>query len=179
MTHAQASAASSAKPSAQPSARGTLVWIDAHEAILLNWLGDHAHVERLESDVPDHHKSTGHVRHDVGIRHGGGGAPQTAGEPRREEHLNHFVELVARRLPVEDDLLILGPGTVRERLERRVHEQDRHLAHSRSVKVTACGPRTERQLIAELRRAVGAAAPRRPAREQRTGPADGSLDDIP
>ncbi len=149
----------------------TLVWIDAHEAILVNWLVDHGRIERLASDVPDHHKSTGRVRHDVGIRHGGGGAPQTAGEPRREEHLNRFVELVARRLPTDDDLFIVGPGTVREHLERRVYEQDRHLAHPRTVTVTASGPRTERQLIAQLRRAVGAAAPRRPAREQRTQPA--------
>lgn len=151
----------------QPAAHRTLVWIDAHEAIVLSWLDDRAHVERLELDVPDHRKSTGHVRHDNNFRHGGGGAPQTAGDPRREEHLDRFVDLVARRLPAEDDVLIVGPGTVREHLERRVREHDQHLLHRRTVTVSASGPRTERQLIAQLRHAVGAEAPRRPAREQR------------
>jgi len=157
----------------QPAVHGTLVWIDAHEAVVVSWMGGEAHVEHLESDVPDHRKSTGYVRHDPGVRRGGGsGAPQPSGEPRREEHLNHFVELVARRLPAEDDLRILGPGTVRERLGRRIHEQDHHLAQPRIVTVTASGPRTDRQLIAELRREVGAEAPRRPAREQRDQPID-------
>jgi hypothetical protein len=151
---------------AQPAAHRTLVWIDAHEAIVLSWLNDQAHVVRFESDVPDHHKSTGHIRHDSS-RHGGGGPPQTAGDPRREEHLNQFVELVTRRLPADDDLLIVGPGTVREHLERRVREHDQHQLHRRSVEVRASGPRTERQLIAELRHAVGDEAPRRAAREQR------------
>jgi hypothetical protein len=151
---------------AQP-AHGTLVWIDAHEAIVLNWLNEAAHVTRLQSDVPDHRKSTGHVRHDVGVRHGGGGAPQDAGEPRREEHLNRFVELVAARLSADDDLLIIGPGTVRERLERHVKERDRHLLHPRAVTVTASGPRSERQLIAQLRSAMGAEPKRGPAAKPR------------
>jgi hypothetical protein len=144
----------------------TLVWIDAHEAVVLHWLDGAAHVERLVSDVPDHRKSTGHVRHDAS-RHGGGGAPQTAGDPRREEHLNRFIEHVTHRLPADDDLLILGPGTVREHLERRVREADQHLLHQRTIECRASGPLTERQLIAQLRHAVGDEAPRRPAREQR------------
>lgn len=168
----------------QTPGHATLVWIDAHEAIVLKWLDDQAHVERLASDVPDHRKSTGHVRHDASQHGGGGGSPQNAGEPRREEHLNRFVDLVARRLPADDDLVIVGPGTVRERLERRVHEDDHHLAHPRAVTVTASGPRTERQLIAQLRDAVGVEAPRmpavarrRPAHKQRDQQPDPRLDD--
>ena len=148
----------------QPAAHQTMVWIDAHEAIVLHWLNGAAEVERLVSDVPDHRKSTGHVRHDAS-RHGGGGAPQTAGDPLREEHLNRFIEHVTDRLPADDDLLILGPGTVREHLERRIRQHDQHLLHPRTVDNRASGPRTERQLIAQLRHAVGEDAPRRPAGE--------------
>jgi hypothetical protein len=151
---------------AQPAAHQTMVWIDAHEAIVLHWLDGAAHVERLVSDVPDHRKSTGHVRHDAN-RHGGGGSPQNAGEPRREEHLSRFIEHVTGRLPADDDVLILGPGTVREHLERRVREHDQHLLHPRTVQSRASGPRTERQLIAQLRHVVGDEAPRGPAREHR------------
>lgn len=98
----------------QPS---TLVWIDAREAVIVRWQHDRPRLERVESEVPAHHRATGHVRHDPGVRHGGGGPPQTAGEPHRLEHLDRFVEQIANRLPPGDDLLILGPGTVRERLE--------------------------------------------------------------
>jgi hypothetical protein len=157
----------------QPTATRTLVWIDAREAIVISWLEDRAQVERIESDVPDHHKSTGHVRHDTTMCHGGG-APQTAGEPRREEHLNHFVDVVAEHLPTQDDLLILGPGTTRERLERRVRELDSHRRSPRIVTVEPSAPRTDRQLIARLRHAAGADPHRREAREQRDQLPDGA-----
>jgi hypothetical protein len=152
----------------QPTVTRTLVWIDARQAIVVSWLEDRAQVEKLESDVPDHRKSTGHVRHDSTMRHGGGGAPQTAGEPRREEYLDRFVALVAEHLPKDDDLLILGPGTTRERLERRVRELDQHHLHHRIVTTEASPPRTDRQLIARLRHLAGADPSRRAAREQQT-----------
>ena len=151
----------------QPTVTRTLVWIDAREAIVVSWLADRAQVETLLSDVPDHRKSTGHVRHDSTVRHGGGGAPQTAGEPRREEHLNQFIEQVAAHLPADDDLLILGPGTTRERLERHVLAMDRHRLHRRIVTTEASAPRTNRQLIARIRHLAGADPDRREAREQR------------
>ena len=150
----------------QPTVTRTLVWIDAREAVVVSWLEDRAQVERFVSDVPDHRKSTGHVRHDATSCHGGS-APQTAGEPRREEHLNRFVDLVAARLPTEDDLLILGPGTTRERLERRVQALDRHHPYQRTVTTEASAPRTDRQLIALVRHLAGADPERREAREQR------------
>jgi len=148
-----------------PTVTRTLVWIDAREAVVVSWLEDRAQVERFVSDVPDHHKSTGHVRHDPGCH--GGGAPQTAGESRREEHLNRFVELVAARLPADDDLLILGPGTTRERLERRVQALDRHHPFHRTVTTEPSAPRTDRQLVAIVRHLAGADPERREAREQR------------
>ena len=108
----------------------TLVWIDAREAVIVRWQDEEAQLERLDSEVPAHHRSTGHVRHDPGIRHGGGGAAQTAGEPHRIEHLGRFVEGIADRLGPDDDLLIIGPGTVRERLEHRVRAMDEHQGRS-------------------------------------------------
>jgi hypothetical protein len=158
----------------QPTVIRTLVWIDARQAIVMSWLGDRAEVQRLESDAPDHRKSTGHVRHDSTVRHGGGGAPQTAGEPRREEHLVRFTERVAALLPADDDLLILGPGTTRERLERHVRELDQHRLHRRIVTAEASAPRTDRQLIARLRHLAGADPRRRPAREQRDQDGEGT-----
>jgi hypothetical protein len=138
----------------------TLVWIDAREAVIVRLLGDRARVERVESDVPAHHRATGHVRHDPAVRHGGGG-PQSAGEPHRIEHLNRFVRDIANRLVAGDGLLILGPGTVRERLARQLSERDGLNGRIRDIACEASPPLTDRQLITRLRRFAGAEPRRR------------------
>lgn len=138
----------------------TLIWIDAREAVIVRWSGDPAVVERVLSDVPAHRRATGHVRYDPGVRHGGG-RPQTAGEPHRLEHLRRFVERVADRLGNVDDLLVIGPGGVHERLARRVREADRDHGRTRIVSCRTAAPATERQLIARLRLFAGAAPRRR------------------
>lgn len=139
----------------------TLVWIDAREAVIVRWHDDEAHVDRVDSEVPAHHRATGHVRHDPAIRHGGGGQSQTAGEPHRLEHLARFVEQIAQRLPPDQDLLILGPGTVREHLERSVRDMDEHQGRSRAVSCEASARRTDRQLVARLRHFEGVEPRRR------------------
>jgi hypothetical protein len=139
----------------------TLVWIDAREAVIVRWQDDRARLERVESEVPAHHRTTGHVRHDPTVRHGGGGSPQTADEPHRLEHLERFVREVAHRLAPDDDLLIIGPGTVHERLERHLSESDRHHGRHRDIACEASPPLTDRQLIARLRVFAGAEPPRR------------------
>jgi len=140
----------------------TIVWIDAREAIVVTWHDTEARLERVVSDVPAHHRGTHHVRHDPAMRQGGGGgAPLTTGEPNRLEHLAQFIDEVAARLPDDDDLLIVGPGTVHERLEREVGERDRRHGRQRRVTSEAAPPLTDRQLIARLRHLAGADAPRR------------------
>ena len=139
----------------------TLVWIDAREAVIVRWQDDRARLERVESEVPAHHRATGHVRHDPTMRHGGGGSPQNAGEPHRLEHLERFVVGIADRLGPDDDLLILGPGTVHERLERQIVESDGHHGRHRAIAGEASSPRTERQLIARLRQFARVESPRR------------------
>jgi hypothetical protein len=134
---------------------GTLVWIDAREVVIVRLQGNRARIERVESDVPAHHRATGHVRHDPAVRHGGGGSPQTAGEPHRLEYLKRFVVNIANRLPPGDDLLILGPGTVHERLKQHLSENDGHHGHHRDISCQTSPPLTDRQLIALLRRFAG------------------------
>lgn len=133
----------------------TLVWIDAREAVIVRLQGDQTGLERVDSEVPPHRRSTGHVRHDPAVRHGGGGSPQTAGEPHRLEHLARFVEQIASRIAPDDDLVIIGPGTVREHLERRVSELDERHGRSRAISCEAASRLTDRQLIARLRHDAG------------------------
>jgi hypothetical protein len=133
----------------------TLVWIDAREAVIILLHGDRARIERVESEVPAHRRATGHVRHNPAVRHGGGGSPQSAGEPHRIEHLNQFVRDIANGLATGDDLLILGPGTVHECLARQLSEDDGRHGRMRRIACEASPPMTDRQLMARLRRFAG------------------------
>ena len=137
-----------------------LVWIDSREAILMRWNEGTIEADRMRSDVPAHHRATGHVRHQPDIRHGGGGRPQTAGEPRRLEHLARFLDAVARRVPPADAVLLVGPGTVHEHLAGLLRDREADPT-PRDIRCEAASRMTRAQLTARLRDAVGAEPRRR------------------
>ncbi len=153
------------RPMGGAERRCVLVWIDAEEAVIVRWNDGEASLERLESDVPGRRRSTGHVRHDPRVRHGGGGTPQSAGEPRRLEHLRQFVDEVAGRVGPAEDLMILGTGTVRKRLERLVRAADERRQVVRAITNEAAARLTDPQLVAHLRHALGDDPPRRAIRD--------------
>jgi len=140
--------------------RAVLVWIDAREAIVVRWTGEEAAIERRASDVPAHARATRHVRYDPLTRHGGPDR-QSAGERRRIEHLDRFVDAVAGRLERDEYVVIVGHGTVHERLEARLRELDAQGRRSRTINVRRADRPTERQLVAELREHIGAGPRRR------------------
>ncbi len=142
---------------------GVLIWIDAETAVIVRWVDHEPSVERHVSDVPAHHRATGHVRYDPLTRHGGGGR-QAADEHRRIEHLDRFVAEVAARLEGDDDLVVMGPGTVHERLGALLRELDSQQRRTRSIDVRTSGRRTDRQLVAQLRAHLGAGPKRRRVR---------------
>ena len=139
----------------------SLVWIDASGALVVRLIRGRARLDRVVSDVPPHRRSTGHVRHDPRVRHGGGGRPQTAGEPQRLEHLGRFVEAVAARVPPTDDVLVVGPGPVPGRLARRLGALDRRHGRTRAIVREPSAPATDRELVARLRAFAGTPARRR------------------
>ena len=142
--------------------RATVVWIDSEQAIVCRWSGEGATVDRIESEVPAHHRATGHVRHAPDIPHSGGRA-QDGGEPHRLEHLRGFLAQVARVLPPNDLLEVVGPGTVHERLVSLVSDDDRVAGRSRQVRSAHADVMTERQLVARARELADSPAPRRVA----------------
>lgn len=144
----------------------TLAWIDSREAFVVRWLDGEAKVEHMESDVPTHHRATGHVRHDGSRGTGGGGVPQTPVEPHRLEHLAHFVAQVTARLPADDDLLLVGPGTVRDHLANEVADEDARHHRTRRVACRPAKPLTVPQLVALLRHEIGDEPPRKPIRRR-------------
>jgi hypothetical protein len=150
---------------AEPPAR-TLVWIDTREARIVRWDGRQASAERIESEVPDHRKATGLVRrqprYDAGLTSGGYGHPQPSDDSHRLEHLARFLDQVAARIPDDEPLDILGPGSVREHLERVVRERDTRHQRSRPLTCTASTRLTARQLVARVRSLAGQPPRRRP-----------------
>jgi hypothetical protein len=131
----------------------TLAWIDSREAFVVRWLDGQAQVAHLESDVPAHRVESGFT-------------PQDAVEGHRLEHLARFVAQVAARLPAADDLVLIGPGTVREHLANEVAQQDARHHRARRVACRAAGPRTVPQLVATLRHEIGDEPPRKPIRRR-------------
>ncbi len=138
----------------------TVIWIDSRAAILARWDGTVTSVTHIQSDVPVHRRSTGHVMHNPTIAHGGGVAPRSDGEGRRLEHLAHFLRTVADRLDPFDALDITGPGTVHERLAALVRGDDDSRHRDRSLTVSAAAPMTRRQILARLRSLAGISVPR-------------------
>lgn len=139
----------------------TAVRIDAEEAIIWRWRdGAGTPAQRLVSDVPAHHKSTGHVAEPGGERHGGSG-PRSAQEGHRLEHLRAFLVQVEAALPAEDDLLLIGDGTVVEHLAAHLNAADATHGRERRIELAHSGPVTDRQMVARLRVFAGDPAPRR------------------
>ncbi len=137
----------------------TLVWIDSEEAIIIRW-ADRATVERIRSDVEGRHRSTGHVRVDPLVRHGGGGPSGPGLERARREHLRAFLDDVITHVPDRDDVTVVGPGLVRQRLERSLRADDRQHSRRRRVRSAAADRLTEQALVAHVRELAGD-APRR------------------
>jgi hypothetical protein len=132
----------------------SLVWLDSREAIILRPEGERIVVGHVESNVPPHHRGACHVRHDPQVRHGGGLA-QASVDRNRQEQLDRFLETVAARLAPGDDLVVIGPGKVREHLARRISELDAARLDARRIVSGRSARRTVPQLMARLRRLIG------------------------
>ena len=164
----------------QPIRPRALVWVDTREAIIVRWEEEQARIDRVTSEVPDQHRSMGHIRHDP-ARHGGGRA-QEAEAARREEYLHRFLKELVRRVPPATDLTVLGPGTIHEHLVKVIRTADAEHHDEREVVGRRSSRLTDRQLVAVLRELEGDEAPRvledgpRPAAEAEVAAGAGARD---
>jgi hypothetical protein len=131
-----------------------LVWIDSRESSIVRPSSGDPVIDHLTSDVPPHRRARGNQQH--GPAAAGGDA-----EPRRLEHLAHFLREVSGRVPADTDVVIVGPGTVRWRLAKVLHEHDTHHGLRRAIRCRPAPRWTERQLLAEFRRLSGQPSRRR------------------
>ncbi len=144
----------------RPATTGTAVWIDGTSAMVARWTG-RAIVERVLDEVPSHHRSTGRVRHDPAVRHGGGGIVADQLDRDRLRHRGAHLRHVASLVPDSGPVLVLGPGSAREELARELTNADRRHRRARPVRCEPSGRVTERELVARLRESVGEAPGRR------------------
>jgi hypothetical protein len=132
------------------SPRTTGVWISANSAMMLRWGPELTVRHRVDSTVPGRHRSTG--RQPTEERPGG--------EGNRDEHMRAFFDHVARVLPVDDDLLLVGDGEVVEHLADHIRADDANHRRERRIEVEKSGSITERQLLARIRTYAGSSAKR-------------------
>jgi hypothetical protein len=144
---------------AEPTTRASVVWIDGRQGIVAHWVG-YPIVAAFAADVPSRHRSTGHVRHDPAVRHGGGGVPDDRIARERAGHVERHLERVAGAIPKNGPVLILGPGELAEMLGARLRASDARRHRQRPIDVEPSGPMTDRQLVARLR-VLGGSPPKR------------------
>jgi hypothetical protein len=130
----------------------TLVWIDSEEAIIVRWT-DRATAERVRSEIPGRHRPEGNAMLAEATRIDGGA--RDAHERARRENLRRFVDEVACRVPDSDDVMVVGPGVLRGRLERVIRADDRHHGRTRLVHSAAAERLTEQELVARVRTLAG------------------------
>jgi hypothetical protein len=140
--------------------RANVIWVDGRQAIVAFWVG-YPIVSAFAADIPARHRSTGHLRHDPAVRHGGGGVPDDRIARERAGHVARHLGRVAGAVPTTGPVLVLGPGELGEMLGARLRTADRRAHRQRPVDVKASGPLTERQLVARLRVLAGAPPKRR------------------
>ena len=131
--------------------RTTGGWISAASATILQWGPDGVTIrERIDSLVPGRHRSTGRPPTE----------DHPAGEGHRDEHMRAFFAQINARVPIDDDLLLLGDGEVVEHFAHQVEANDHNRHSARRVEMEKSGPMTEPQLLARIRAFAGAPARR-------------------
>lgn len=126
------------------------VWISATSATVLRWSPVVSVRHRIVSTVPGRHRSTGRPPTEV----------HPAGDGHRDEHMRTFFDEVARALPGDDDLLLVGDGEVVDHFADLVRAEDQRHGRVRRITVEKSGRLTDRQLQARLRAFAGSPARR-------------------
>src|SRR5664280_7896 len=107
----------------------TGIWIAANSATMLRWTPELTVRHRIDSAVPGRHRSTGRPPTEK----------HPAGEGHRAEHMRTFFVEVARALPVDDDLLLVGDGEVVEQFAAQVRAEDEGHGRTRRIEVETSG----------------------------------------
>jgi hypothetical protein len=133
------------------TANTTGVWISASSATILRWGPEGVSVrERIDSQVPGRHRSTGRPPTEE----------HPAGEGHRDEHLRAFFAQISAAVAADDDLLLVGDGEVVDHFAQQMQVHDRSRSATRRVEVEKSGPMTEPQLLARIRTFAGSPAKR-------------------
>jgi hypothetical protein len=126
--------------------RTTGVWVSAASATILRWGPEGITLrERIESQVPGRHRSTGRPPTEE----------HPAGEGHRDERMRVFFSQISAAIQMEDDLLLIGDGEVVEHFARQIEGRGNGSNAPRRIEVQKSGPLTEPQLLARIRTFAG------------------------
>jgi hypothetical protein len=131
-------------------AHATAVWLSAGSASVLVWTDAAVRQLHIESSVPARHRSTGHAPT----------AHRPAGEGHQDEHMRTYFAEIARVVPDDDDLLLLGDGEVVGHFAQQVRAEDAAHGRHRRVEVERSQPMTDGQLRARTQEFAGSPAKR-------------------
>jgi hypothetical protein len=126
------------------------VWLDRSRARIIDCSnGDSPTVELIESGVEPLRQSTGHI-HNLPAGHGIGAVAHGSAERRRDQQLDRFYQILARRIKGVERLAILGPGPARDEFAAVVRN-DQELAPALKAVEPVDARLTEAQIVARAR----------------------------
>jgi hypothetical protein len=70
-----------------------------------------------------------------------------------------FLDDVAAHVPDADDVVVVGPGAIRQQLERRLRRSDREGQRGRTVRSAGAERLSEQELVARVRDLAGESRP--------------------
>ena len=132
------------------------IWVSGPEAWLVRQKGDEWRLEKLFSEVPHKHRTTGGRRGNRPYLHGSVN-PSGREDEKRRNALTQFLDNIVTSADDIEQLYLLGPRPTSHALLRQFEVSGK----AQKVKGQIATDRlTERQVIAKVRSSFGADAPR-------------------
>jgi hypothetical protein len=159
-------------PAIDPERIG-LVWVGTDRAVVARWTGEPT-LEHLDGAVSPKRRSVGSVRRGPARPSGGGRVAGHGTENRHEQDVRRFLTDLVGRLGELDAVEVVGRAQHHERLADLLRRlAARHNADTVVTTRTLSRRPSDKQLIARLRKLVGAELPRQSVGRHRlpaTGP---------
>src|SRR4051812_10086245 len=137
------------------SARKTGIWIDSSKAVLVTFQDNKPEIEEIAALIENrvHHEGEGDKGSFGGARHGDKGSFAGAlrldnnkkFDERRQHQVTHFLDAVLEKIRPADEIAILGPAQMKNKLHTRVLETANY--NPRIKAMDASGKLTSNQLV--------------------------------
>lgn len=128
------------------------IWLDHHQAKIVNLYGSECSVVTIESAVENRHRSTGGFKGKQPYVHRSVNSSSRSDTRRKNEWHRHY-ENIADKIPDHADVFIMGPGPAKIDFRKFIHL--RSAKDINIVGVESSKKQTTRQLIAKVKLRFG------------------------